>query len=131
PTRTVGGSSASIGDQHRDDERSRKKGRTLVVGTTRIENRDFLYRSGCATVFLFLQPGTARSILYEDCGFDAQCKGKGSSQIAPASSGRRWPGTRSEDSGDPVGVWSLLSLPRCFSGDGAGSGKTSGNRPQR
>ena len=30
-----------------------------------------------------------------------------------------WPGAGSEDSGDAVGIWSLLSLSRCFSGDGA------------
>src|SRR5205807_3375333 len=101
----------SIGHQHRDDQRSGKKNRTLAVGTTRIENRDFLYRSGCSTVFLFLQPGAARSLLREDCGFDAGCGGKGSSQIAPAPGRRRWPGTGSEDSRDAIGIWTLLSLP--------------------
>src|SRR5437867_3153159 len=45
--------------------------------------------------------------------------GKGSSQIALTPSGRRRPGAGSEDSGDAVGIWTLLSLPRCFSGDGA------------
>ena len=30
-----------------------------------------------------------------------------------------WPGAGSEDSDDAVGIWSLLSLSRCFSGDGA------------
>src|SRR4029434_8669218 len=110
---------ASIEDQHRDDQRSGTKDRTLAVATTRIENRDFLYRSGCATVFLFLQPGAARSLLRQNCGFDPEGGGKGSSQIAPAPGGRRWPGTGSEDSADAVVIGTLLSLPCCFSGDGA------------
>src|SRR6266536_481043 len=96
-----------------------KKNLTLAVATTRIENRDFLYRSRCSTVFLFLQPGAARSLLHQDCGFYPECGGKGSSQIAPAPSRRRWPGTGSEDSRDAIGIWTLLSFPRCFSGDGA------------
>ena len=55
----------------------------------------------------------------EDCGFDAERAVKGSSEIAPAPGDRCWPGAGSEDSRDAVGIWTLLSLPRCFSGDGA------------
>src|SRR2546430_102129 len=110
--------SASVRNKHREDEHRDQEDRTLAVATTRSEDRDCLHRSGCATVFLFLQPGAARSLVREDYRFDAGCEGKGSSQIAPAPGRRRWPRAGSEDSRDAIGLWPLLSLSRCLSGDG-------------
>src|SRR2546430_2649705 len=110
--------SASVRNKHREDEHRDQEDRTLAVATTRSKDRDRLHRSGCATVFLFLQPGAARSLVREDCRFDAECKGKGSSQIAPSPGRRRWPRAGSADSRDAIGLWPLLAFPGCVSSDG-------------